>query len=371
MVKNGPGRIPFVDLGAEHAEVAIEVAQRWAGVLASSQFLAGAEIECFEADFARFCELRHCVTVANGTDALELALRVVGVMVGTEVVVPAVTFIATALAVLRIGARPVLVDVDGSGLMDPRQVSEALSPRTRAVVPVHLYGQMAACEDIVKALGDHDVALVEDAAQAHGARRGGQAVGARAAAVATSFYPTKNLGAYGHGGAVLTDSPRLAAHVRALRSHGSDRKHHHPVMGWNSQLDELQAAVLNAKLPGLAERNQRRRQAAARYDNLLATRADIALPVQVDGNEHVWHLYAVRVPRRDAVLERLHRLGVDAGIHYPVPLHLQPALKHLGYRGGDFPMAEALAASVLSLPLFPTITAAQQEKVVAVLDRCL
>jgi dTDP-4-amino-4,6-dideoxygalactose transaminase len=364
-------RIPFIDLAAEHALVADDVAERWARVVASSTFIAGEEIALFEAAFARFCELEECVAVANGTDALELALRAVGVGPDSEVIIPAATFAATALAVLRIGAAPVLVDVDAASLLDPEEVERALTSRTRAVVAVHLYGQMARCEELLGAVGDHGVALVEDAAQAHGARRHGVGLGTFAAAVSTSFYPSKNLGAYGNAGAVLSNDPEVADRVRVLRNYGAERKYHHPMAGWNSQPDELQAAVLNAKLPGLAERNERRQTAAAYYDGLLLDLPGVARPVVAEGNDHVWHLYVVRVPQRDRVFEALRARGIDVGIHYPVPLHLQGALGPLGHKAGDFPVTEGFADSVLSLPLFPTITPAQQEQVVWALDRCL
>ncbi len=364
-------RIPFVDLAAEHAVVADDIARRWAHVLASCVFLAGDEVARFESDFAAFSGLSHCVAVASGTDALELALRAVHVGPGSEVIIPAATFAATALAVLRTGATPVMVDVDGASLLDPAQLERALTPQTRAVVAVHLYGQMARCEDIVDVIGGRDVSLVEDAAQAHGATRHGNGVGALAAAVSTSFYPSKNLGAYGNAGAVLSDRPEVAARVRALRTYGSERKYDHPVAGWNSQPDELQAAVLNAKLPGLAERNRRRQAAAAYYDELLAERPHIARPVVEKGNQHVWHLYVVRVSERDRVVREMRNLGVEAGIHYPIPLHLQGALESLGHKAGDFPVTEAWAQGVLSLPMFPTITEAQQDRVMWALDRCV
>src|SRR5579885_1759396 len=239
--------VPFVDLAGEHAEVAAEVRAGWDRVLASGRFLGGEETARFEADFARFCGMAECVTVASGSDALELALRAVGVGEGDEVVVPAATFVATALAVVRTGARPVVVDVDErTSLIDPAAIPPAVTSRTRAVVGVDLYGQLAPYERIAAAIAGTDIAVVEDAAQSHGATRNGRPVGATATVVSTSFYPTKNLGAYGHAGATLTDVPAVAETVRTLRSYGSDRKYHHPVAGWNSQIDELQAVVLGA-----------------------------------------------------------------------------------------------------------------------------
>lgn len=371
-VPASPGPVPFVDLAAEHAEVAADVRAGWDRVLASGRFLGGHETARFEADFARLCGQAECVTVASGSDALELALRAAGVGDGDEVIVPAATFVSTALAVVRTGGRPVVVDVDErTSLIDPGAIPPAVTPRTRAVVGVDLYGQLAPYEQIAAAVAGREIALIEDAAQSHGASRNGQPIGSAATVTSTSFYPTKNLGAYGHAGAVLTDAPVIAETVRTLRNYGSDRKYHHPVAGWNSQIDELQAVVLAAKLPGLAARNARRRAAAARYDDLLADQRLVTRPTVLAGNEHVWHLYVIRVPDRDAVLARLQQEGIAAGVHYPVPLHLHGALSHLGYGPGDFPVAEARSASVLSLPLYPQISPSQQEQVVAALSRSL
>lgn len=345
-VPAAPGALPFVDLVGEHAEVAAEVRAGWDRVLASGRFLGGQETAGFEAQFARFCGRASCVTVASGSDALELALRAVGAGAGDgdgdEVIVPAATFVSTALAVVRTGARPVVVDVDEqTSLIDPAAVAAAVTSRTRAVVGVDLYGQLAPYEQLAAAVAAGDIALVEDAAQSHGASRNGRPIGATATVTSTSFYPTKNLGAYGHAGAVLTDVPGIAETVRILRSYGSDRKYHHPVVGWNLQIDELQAVVLAAKLPGLAARNAQRRAAAARYDALLADEPRITRPSVLAGNEHAWHLYVIRVRDRDAVLARLQHEGIAAAVHYPLPLHLHGALSHLGYGPGDFPVAEA------------------------------
>ena len=366
--------VPLVDLAAEHAEVADEVRAGWDRVLASATFLHGTEADRFELAFARFCGVGGCVGVASGSDALELALRAAGVGAGDEVIVPAATFVATALAVLRAGARPVLVDVDpGTALIAPGAVAERLTARTRAVVGVDLYGQLAPFDQLAAAVGaaTSGVTLVEDAAQAHGATRSGRGVASLADVAATSFYPTKNLGAYGHAGAVLSNRPEIVERVRTLGGYGSDRRYHHPLAGWNSEIDELQAVVLNAKLAGLDDRNARRQAAAARYDALLADEPLVARPVVLDGNQHVWHLYVVRVPGRDGVVDRIRREGIGAAVHYPVPLHLHGALAHLGHRAGDFPVAEALSASVVSLPLYPQITPSQQEHVVAGLSRAL
>lgn len=365
--------IPLVDLSAQQAAVAEDVAQGWQEVLAQNAFISGPQVAAFEQEFAAFSMTRHCVGVANGTDAIEIALRALGVGPGDECIVPANTFVATAEAVCRAGARPVLVDCadDGSYLIDTDAIEAAVTDRTRAIIPVHLYGQAAPVERLMP-LADRIAAwVVEDAAQAHGARRNGVCVGALGHAVATSFYPGKNLGAYGDAGAVLTSSDDLAARMRMIRDHGSPRKYEHDAVGVNSRLDTLQAVVLSAKLRRLANWNAARRDAAARYDALLSEVADVVRPRTLVGNEHVWHLYVVRVPDRDRVLKELHAGGIGAGIHYPVPIHLTPAFTGLGYSEGAFPNSEGAASQILTLPLFPEITAVQQERVVSVLSAVL
>lgn len=368
-------RIPLVDLKAAHAEVASEVRSGFDRVLAATAFVGGDEVRAFEEEYAAFAGVAHCVGVANGTDALELALRATGVGPGAEVVLPANTFIATAGAVARTGARPVLVDCEpGSYLMDSQAALDAVGPATRAVVPVHLYGQ---CTDVPKlaAALPARVPVVEDAAQCQGATRDGRAPGSGGIA-ATSFYPGKNLGAYGDAGAVLTDDPQRAELVRAIANHGGTAKYRHDVPGFNSRLDGLQAVVLRAKLARLADGNRARRLAAARYEELLAPLAGagrVLRPVTVPGNAHVWHLYVIQVfdADRDAVVERLNAEGVGAGVHYPAPVHLTPAFSSLGYGPGDFPHAEEAAGRILSLPLYPQITAEQQQHVVHALAAAL
>jgi dTDP-4-amino-4,6-dideoxygalactose transaminase len=326
--------------------------------------------------------------VANGTDAIEIALRALGVGHGDECILPANTFVATAEAVCRTGARPVLVDCvgDATYLIDTGAVQSAVTERTRAIIPVHLYGQTAPVERLLPLAGRIGAWVIEDAAQAQGARRHGAGAGSLGHAAATSFYPGKNLGAYGDAGAVLTESGDLAARVRMIGDHGSRRKYEHEIPGVNSRLDALQAVVLSAKLRRLAGWNAGRRVAAARYDALLpdaglsdaglsgaalSEARDVIPPRTLAGNEHVWHLYVVRVPDRDRVLKELHAAGIGAGIHYPVPIHLTPAFTGLGYPEGAFPNAERAAAEVLSLPLFAEISAAQQERVVSVLSAAL
>ncbi|MCX5063192.1 MULTISPECIES: DegT/DnrJ/EryC1/StrS family aminotransferase [unclassified Streptomyces] len=360
--------IPLVDLKAAHEEVADEVRAGFERILANTAFVGGDEVRLFEREYADFGRVGHCVGVANGTDAVELALRASGVGPGDEVVVPANTFIATAGAVARIGARPVLADcLPDTFLLDPQAALDAVGPATRAVVPVHLYGQMADVTTLTAQLPGH-VRIVEDAAQSQGAARDGRTPGSGGIA-ATSFYPGKNLGAYGDAGAVLTDEEERAGLVRAIANHGGVAKYRHDVPGFNSRLDGLQAVVLRAKLARLADGNAARRAAAARYDELLAGLAAtgrIVLPATAPGNLHVWHLYVVQIADadRDDVVGKLNAEGIGAGVHYPAPVHLTPAYRQLDYSRGDFPNAEKAADRILSLPLYPQITHDQQQRVV-------
>ncbi|HEX4965339.1 MAG TPA: DegT/DnrJ/EryC1/StrS family aminotransferase [Thermoanaerobaculia bacterium] len=363
--------IPLVDLRAQHAEVADEIANGFARVFERTAFILGSEVADFESAFAGYCGVAHCIGVGNGTDAIELTVRALGLGAGDEVLMPANTFIATALGVIRAGAVPVLVDCDRYHLLDPARAAERITPRTRAILPVHLYGQLADMEALEKIASAHGLLLIEDAAQVQGASRHGRRCGNFGAAAATSFYPGKNLGAYGDAGAVLTSSDDLAAHVRKLRNWGSDRKYYHPEIGFNSRLDTLQAVVLSAKLRRLDAWNAARRRAAALYDRLLSGIEGIETPLVLSGNEHVYHLYVVRVANRDAVLARLQEQRIEAGIHYPTPLHLHGALRELGYSRGDFPQAEQAAAEILSLPLHPHLTVAQQERIAVTLAECL
>jgi dTDP-4-amino-4,6-dideoxygalactose transaminase len=360
--------IPLVDLSLQHAEVAEEVETGFAEVLAAGDFIGGKAVAAFEREYADFAGARACVGVGNGTDAIEMVLRGSGVGHGDEVVLPANTFIATAEAVVRTGARPVFVDVDDAALLvDPGAVDAALTDRTRAVIGVDLYGQVAPFDQLPTALEAQGVVVVEDGAQSQGATRHGRSAGTFGAAAATSFYPGKNLGAYGDAGAVTTDDDTLAQRVRLLGAHGSPAKYEHTHFGFNSRLDTLQAVVLRAKLRRLREWNEQRRAAATAYERMLTGQAGVRTPVTLPGNEHVWHLYVVRVRDRDRVLRRLHEEGVGAGVHYPYPVHLTPAMAHLGGVPGQFPVSERAAGEILSLPIFPGITAAQQERVVEAL----
>ncbi|ASN51479.1 DegT/DnrJ/EryC1/StrS aminotransferase family protein [Sinomonas sp. R1AF57] len=359
--------VPFVDLAAQHREIADEVLGEVQRVLEEGAFIGGPAVAGFEAEYSAFLGVRHCVGVANGTDALELALRAVGVQAGGEVILPANTFVATAEAVMRAGARPVLVDVDPVHLLiDPEAVERAVGPRTQAIVPVHLFGQTAAVERLTPVALERGVAIVEDAAQAQGARRFGRAAGTLGDAAATSFYPGKNLGAGGDAGAVTTNDGILADEVRLLAAHGSRAKYVHERVGVNSRLDALQAVVLRAKLRRLEAWNARRRAAAELYGQLLAGVPGLVVPRSMAGNEDVWHLYVVRVlgeGRRESVQAALGAAGIATGVHYPTPVHLTPAFRFLGYGAGTFPVAEAAASQILSLPMHPHLTAEQVERV--------
>lgn len=350
--------IPPVDLSLQHAEIAVEVAAGWDAVFSRTAFVGGPQVTEFEQAYAEFSGVSHCVGVANGTDALELALRAVGVGPGDECILPANSFIATAEAVARTGASPVFVDCDAdSFLIDTKAALAAITSRTKAVLPVHLYGQLAPVEDLL----NQGVAVVEDAAQSQGATRNGRNFLGDIAG--TSFYPGKNLGAYGDAGGVTTNDPELAARVRLLSQHGSAEKYVHSALGFNSRLDTLQAVVLQAKLRRLAVWNAQRAAAADYYSTLLSGVAGVTLPQVLPGNSHVWHLYVIRVPERDRVHDEMRGKGVGVAIHYPTPIHKTTPFA----TGESFPNAELVAGQILSLPIFPGITRAQQERVAEVL----
>lgn len=364
--------VPFLDLAAQQAEVMDDVLPVWQRQLTDAAFICGAEVAAFEREYADYIGTGHVVGVSNGTDALELAFRAVGVASGDEVIMPANTFIATAEAVSRIGAVPVFVDVDDAHLLiDPDAIDAAVTTRTRAIVPVHLFGQTAPMAEVAAIADRHGLAVVEDAAQAQGASGPAGRAGALGRVAATSFYPGKNLGAAGDAGAVMTDDEGLADVVRNLAAHGSSVKYVHDRIGMNARLDAVQATVLRAKLRRLEGWNTSRRAAAARYAGLLGDIAGVRLPEMREGNNDVWHLYVVRVAERDRVLAELGAAGVGAGIHYPTVVPLTEAYAGLGHRPGEFPVAEAAAASILSLPMFPHLTEAQQARVAEMLRRSL
>lgn len=365
--------IPLVDLKTQyglHREAFLEAVE---GVLNSSSFILGEHVAAFERKFAAFIGTRFAVGVASGTDALHLSLRACGVSPGDEVITAANTFFATVSAIQLAGARPVLVDCHPETcLMDAGALERAITPQTRAIIPVHLYGQVAPMDEITALAKGYALIVIEDACQAHGADYKGRRAGTFGAAAAFSFYPGKNLGAFGDGGAVTTDDDTVCGKLLALRNYGSTEKYHHPAFGVNSRLDALQAALLTVKLDFLEKWNAARQRAAARYRNNLKGCPAIRLPVQADHSTHVYHLFVIQVEGdRDALVEQMRRRDIQCGVHYPIPLHLQAACSGLGYRRGDFPHAEALAKKIISLPLFPEITDAQIDYVSASLVDCL
>jgi dTDP-4-amino-4,6-dideoxygalactose transaminase len=343
--------IPFLDLAAINAEVGAELDAALTRVRAASHYIMGPELEAFENEFAAYCSAKHCVGVGNGLEALELSLRAAGIGPGDEVIVPSNTYIATWLAISACGATVVPVEPRQGGMnIDPAGIAAAVTPRTQAILPVHLYGEPADMDAINAIAAKHGLFVLEDAAQAHGAKYRGRRTGGLGNAAAFSFYPSKNLGALGDGGAVVTNDAALAGRVRALRNYGSTERYIHPTQGGNSRLDEIQAACLRVKLPYLDSGNQRRRRQAAQYIDALA-RSGLILPGFQEQNESVWHLFVVRSAQRDLLQTRLREAGIATLIHYPCPPHLQGAYASLGLRPGAFSLAEQLANEVLSLPI--------------------
>ena len=349
-------KVPFVDLGAQHRELETELREALARVLGRSSFILGPEVERFEAEVASYLGVSYCVAVSSGTAALQLALKALGIGPGHEVITVPNTFIATAEAITAVGAQPVFVDVDPvSYTMNPERLRRAIRPRTRAILPVHLYGQPADMDALAAIAARHRVALVEDACQAHGAEYYGRKAGSLGTAGCFSFYPSKNLGGWGEGGAVATNDPDLAARIRLLRNHGSVSKYEHQIPGYNYRLEGLQAAILSAKLRYLDDWNQRRRVAAKEYDRLLAG-SEVVTPVEMPYAKHVYHLYVIQTEERENLRRRLADQGVETGLHYPVPLHLQEAYRPLGHRLGDFPVCEEAAQRIVSLPMHPALS---------------
>jgi dTDP-4-amino-4,6-dideoxygalactose transaminase len=351
--------IPFLDLKGPYLELKQELDEAIARVVSSGWFIGGPEVDQFEAEFGSYCSATHAVGVANGLDALHLALRAMDVGPGDEVIVPSNTYIATWLAVSQCGATPVPVEPDARTFnIDPALIEAAISPRTKVILPVHLYGQPADMDPILAIARKHGLRVLEDGAQAHGARYKGRRLGAHGDAVAWSFYPGKNLGAMGDGGAVTTNDPQIADRLRVLRNYGSRVKYVNEVQGYNSRLDPLQAAILRVKLAHLDKWNARRSAIAARYQQGLAG-CGLTLPHTPDWAEPVWHLYVVQHPQRDSLHKTLAEAGVGTLIHYPIAPHLQQAYGHAGWKQGAFPLAERMADQVLSLPMGPHMEAAQ------------
>ncbi|NLH43620.1 MAG: DegT/DnrJ/EryC1/StrS family aminotransferase [Planctomycetes bacterium] len=357
-------KVPFLDLKAQYESIREEIHRAMQDVIDCTAFAGGPFVARFEEEFARYCGTRFAVGVGNGTDALWTALLAVGVGAGDEVITTPSTFIATAEAITWVGARPRFVDIDECTYnMAPDQIEAAITPRTRAIIPVHLFGQTADMDPILEIAKKHGLHVIEDACQAHGAEYKGRRAGSMGEAGCFSFYPGKNLGAYGEGGAVVTNDPQIAEKIRVFRDHGQRKKYYHDIVGWNARLDGLQGAILSVKLKYLEKWNEQRRMNAGLYQRLLADLDTVTLPVEVDYAKHVFHVYATRVHDRDEMMACLARQDIHCGIHYPVPLHLQDAYQLLGYREGAFPVAERCAKEFLSLPMFPELTAEQIERV--------
>ena len=355
--------VPFVDLKQQYASIKAEVDAAIARVVENTSFILGPEVRAFEAAFAEYVGARACIAVNSGTAALQLALMAAGIRAGDEVIVPSFTFFATAEAVSVLGATPVFVDVDpASYTITAAAIARVITPRTRAIIPVHLYGQATDLDPILELAKKHNLHVIEDAAQAHGAEYKGKRVGALGSAGCFSFYPSKNLGAYGEAGAVVTNDEQLATRLRLLRDHGSTSKYAHAIVGYNFRMEEIQAAVLNVKLRHLNDWNDARRAGATRY-NAVLDNSHLVLPRQMDYARHVYHVYAVQSDNRDELQKRLTAAGVQTGVHYPIPIHLQPAYESLGYKRGDLPVTENLAERVLSLPMFPELSDEQIERV--------
>ena len=363
-------KVPFLDLQAAYRELQEELDAAGRRVMSSGWYILGQEVEAFETEFAAYCGVRHCIGVSNGLDALELILRGYGIGAGDEVIVPANTFIATWLAVSRAGAVPVPVEPSElTHTIQADQVEKAISSRTRAVMPVHLYGQPADMEPIRQLAQRHGLKVIEDAAQAHGARYRGQRAGGLGDAAGFSFYPGKNLGALGDGGAVVTNDDELAAQIRLLRNYGSQVKYHNEVKGCNARLDALQAAFLRVKLTRLDEWNRRRQTAADRYLQAFAQIPHLMLPEVPTQAEPVWHLFVVRHPRRDELKRHLTQAGIETIIHYPIPPHLSRAYTDSGAKPGAYPLTEQLASTVLSLPMGPHLQPDVQDRVIGAVHR--
>ena len=355
--------VPFVDLRAQHGPLNEAIERAFRELLARGDFIMGAAVERFETEYAAYIGARHAIGVGTGLSAIELALRAFDVGPGDEVITPANTFIATVLAIMAVGATPVFVDMDAATYgIDPGAIDAAITSRTRAIVPVHLYGQPVDLDAVLAIASRHNLIVIEDAAQAHGARYKGKRAGSVGHAAAFSFYPSKNLGALGDGGMITTSDDRAAKKLRLLHNYGQRVKYYHAIAGTNSRLDTLQAAVLSIKLPHLDGWNAARRRHADAYNARLA--GAVQTPAAASGVEHIYHLYVIQTPEREALEQRLKARQIHTGIHYPVPAHLQEACGGLGYKAGDFPVTEAAAGRILSLPMFAELADAQIDHVV-------
>jgi len=362
------GAVPYLDLPAQMRGLRKEIDAAIARTLDNCSFCLGPDVAQFEKDFARYCGAEHCVGFNSGTSALHIALLLLNIGHGDEVITTPCTFVATSWAISYVGARPVYVDIeDATFNLDPARVERAITPRTKAIMPVHLYGHPANLEPLLEICRRHNLPLVEDAAQAHGATYKGKAIGTFGAVSGFSFYPGKNLGAYGEAGALVTNNSAFATRARGLREHGSTQRYYHDEIGYNYRMEGIQGAVLGIKLKHLETWTSERRRVAHRYNELLAN-TPLQLPREADYAESAWHLYVVRHPRRDELKKYLEANQVGCALHYPLPLHLQKAYAHLGYKQGAFPIAEKAARQCLSLPIFPELTDTQIQRVAAVIQ---
>lgn len=361
-------KVTMLDLTEQYQNLKEEMLTALDDVMSKAHFILGANVKKLEEDVAKYSNVAHGIGVANGSDAIHIALEAAGVKRGDEVITTPFTFFATAGAIARAGAVPVFVDIDPITYnIDPSKIEAAITDKTKAIIPVHLYGQMADMDPIVEIAAKHNLAIIEDAAQAIGAKYKGKCVGEMGTAATYSFFPTKNLGAYGDAGMVVTPNDEVAEKARVIRVHGSKPKYYHHVLGYNSRLDELQAAILNVKFPHLNKWSELRREHAATYTKLLNEKLGdkVVTPVEAEGRYHVFHQYTLRVERRDELQAFLNEHGVQTMVYYPLPLHVQPVFKELGYKEGDFPESEKAAKEAVSLPMFPELKLEQQEYVVS------
>jgi dTDP-4-amino-4,6-dideoxygalactose transaminase len=364
-------KVPFLDLKAHHDPIRQEVMAAMSAVIDENAFAGGKFVTKFEEEYATFCETKYSIGVANGTDSLWFSLLALGVGAGDEVITAPMTFMATAEAITYAGAKPVFVDINPTTYtIDVTKIEAAITPRTKAIMPVHLFGQSADMDPIMAIAKKHNLFVVEDAAQAQGTLYKGRKAGSIGHAGSFSFYPGKNLGAWGEAGGITTNDAALRDRMIMFREHGQKKKYYHDVVGWNGRMDGLQAAVLSVKLKYLTKANDGRRRAAALYNKLLAGTPGLMLPVEADYGRSIYHVYAVRVSQRDRVMQHMTDCGIGTGIHYPVPVHLQNAYANLGKKAGDFPVSEECGNTFLSLPMFPELTDQQIEAVVTALKAC-
>lgn len=355
--------IPFLDLKAQYLSIKDEIDAAISRVLNSTQFILGNEVSALEQEFAAYCDAEYGIAVNSGTSALHLALLAAGISAGDEVITTPFTFVATVAAIHYTGATPIFVDINpATYTIDVTQIERAITERTKAIVPIHLYGQPADMESLLEIAQRYELIVIEDAAQAHGAEYKGHRVGSIGDLGCFSFYPGKNLGAYGEAGMVVTNNPEYAHTIRMLRDWGQERKYHHVLKGYNYRMDGLQGAILRVKLRYLDTWTEARRSHAAYYDRLLAN-AKVMIPMVTSCNRHVYHVYAIRSPQRDTLQNKLHEREIHTGIHYPIPVHLQSAYADLGYQAGDFPWAELIARETLSLPMYAELSQEQLERV--------